>query len=290
MTSKQIKSKFAELGHDTELSDIENRISVLTGQFKVPIDESETSVVSYFLRHFNVDRADYYTGSGDNQTVTIADIPQEDGEWINLRVKLVDIWDSTSDYIRQTGLVGDATGRTKFIMWANSGLEEMIKDKCYLLENVVTNEYNDKISVTFNKTSAITEIDDTIEVGYTTTEYTGVLVAIKPSSGLIKRCPECKRALKSGTCSEHGNVSGTYDLRIMGILDDGVSTQDILLNKEMTESVWGHTIAHAMKMATEALDAAVVLDDMNAKLVGKYYTVSGSDMGEMLLLNECEAI
>ena len=290
MTNERIQTRFAELGHTIDITEIESRMSTLTDQFKVPQSDAESSVVSHFLRQLGVDRADYYTGSGENQTVSIADIPQEEGKWINLRVKLVDIWDSTSDYIRQTGIVGDETGQVKFVAWTNAGLEEMVEGKCYMLDNVVTNVYNDRVSVTFNKTSVIEEISDDIEVGYTITEFTGALLAIKDNSGLIKRCPECHRALKSGECIEHGSVEGTNDLRIMAVLDDGASTQDILLNREMTEMLWGHTLDDATKMSIEALDSGVVLEDMRNGLVGRYYTVSGSMMENMMLVESMEAI
>ena len=288
MTNETIQSKFAELGHTIDLSEIEARMSTLTEQFKVPVSDAESSVVSYFLRQLGVDKADYYTGSGENQTVSIADIPQEEGKWINLRVKFVKEWDTTSDFIRQSGLIGDETGQVKFVLWMNAGLQEMVEGKCYTLDNIVTNVYNDRVSVSFNKTSTITEIDDDITVGYTTSEFTGALVAIKDGSGLIKRCPECHRALKSGDCSEHGSVEGSADLRIMAAIDNGIESQDILLNRDMTEIVWKHTLDDATKMATDALDANVVIEDMRNALVGRYYIVSGSMMESMLLVNEME--
>lgn len=291
MTNEHIQARFAELGHTIDLTDIETRTSVLTEQFKVPVKDAESSVVSFFLRQFGVDRANYYEGSsGGNIDVSIADIPSGEGNWVNLRVKFVNEWESTSDFIRQTGLIGDETGQIKFVLWANAGLKEMEKDKCYMLENLVTNVYNDKLSVTFNKTSTITEIDEDVEVGYTTSTFTGVLVSVKSGSGLIKRCTKCNRAMKSGTCAEHGNVEGTDDLRIMAVLDNGIDTMDILLNREMTELVWKHTMEDASVMALNALDASAVVEDMHNALVGRYYTVSGSLMDTMMLVSECEAI
>jgi len=291
MTNEIIQARFAELGHEVELSDIENRISVLTGQFKVPIKDAESSVVSFFLRQLGVDRADYYEGSTGGQVdVSVADIPQKEDNWVNLRVKFVKEWDTTSDFIRQTGLVGDETGQIKFVIWANSGLHEMTEGKCYSLDNIVTNVYNERVSVSLNRTSVITELDDDIEVGFTTAEFTGALVMIKEGSGLIKRCPECNRALKSGTCSEHGNVEGEYDLRIMGVLDNGVDMRDILLGRELTEQLWGHSLEDGTKMAIDALDASIVLDDMRNSLVGRYYSATGSMMEYTMLAEFCDVV
>jgi len=290
MTATTIKDKFKEFGHDIELHEIEARLETLTGQFKVPVSEAKDSVANFYIRQFGVDPKEYYEGSGANETVSIADVPNKENRWMNVRAKLTDIWEVAHESMTQVGLIGDKTGKIKFTMWKNSGLPPMEQDKSYLIENVVTNVWNDKVSLSLNKTSTITEIEDDIEVGYSESDYTGAMVAIFKSSGLIKRCPECNRALKSGTCSEHGNVDGSYDLRIMAVLDDGKSAQSILLNRELTESIWGHTLEDAIKSATEELDSGVVMGEMETALVGRYYTVTGSMADTMILVKTIEAI
>lgn len=290
MTAKDIQSRFAGLGVEISEDDIESRIKTLTEKFKVPVSDAENSVISYFLRDSGIERGEYYTGSGGNQTVSVADLPQDKGQWVNLRVKLTDIWDTTSEHITQTGLIGDETGKTKFVLWRNACLGEMELDKSYILENVVTSVYLDRVSITLNKTSVITEIDDDIEVGGSSVEYTGVMVKIKDGSGLIKRCPECNRALRSGTCAQHGNVDGVNDLRIMAVFDDGLSYQDAIFNRELTEALWEHTLDGAVSLAVEALDASVVMEDMERALVGKYYTVSGGIAETTLIVKEFKVI
>ena len=290
MTATSIKERFAELGTNIPLEDITSRIDDLTGRFRVPVDESERSVINYFLREHAINRADYYKGMGAKPAVTIADIPQSDGKWVNIRAKCAQLWEATSPSMSQVGLLGDETGRTKFVSWMSADLPRIEEGKSYLFENIVTNEWQGKISVSFNKTSKITEIDDDIKVGDTTSEYTGALVSIKNGSGLIRRCPTCNRALRSGVCSEHGSVDGKYDLRILGVLDDGTSTQDILLGLDETVALWGTSLEDAKTSAVDALDAGIVLDQMRTSLLGRYYTVSGSDMGDMLLVKSCEVI
>jgi len=290
MSSEQIKAKFAELGANIPVEDIDERLNILTGQFKVPLTDAERSVVSFFLRKHGIERADYYNGSGSNEIVTVADIPHEDGKWIGLRVKVTQLWDSEHQSIDQVGLIGDETGTIKFVKWANANLPPLEEGKSYSIENIVTNLYNDRVSVTFNKTSTLTEIEDDVEAKQTEAEYTGAMVKINDSSGLIKRCPTCNRALKSGVCSEHGSVDGTYDLRIMGVLDDGVSTQDVLFGRDITEIFWGHTLDEAKVAAVDALDAGIVLEQMRNVLVGKYYFVSGSSMDTTMLVKEFKVI
>ncbi|MFZ2409977.1 MAG: replication factor A, partial [Candidatus Methanoperedens sp.] len=139
-------------------------------------------------------------------------------------------------------------------------------------------------SVMLNKTSEIIPITEDIAVSSTPTEFSGAIVDLQGGSGLIKRCPECNRALVKGACGEHGKVEGLYDLRVKAVMDDGERVQDILLNREITEALTGITLDKAKEMATEALDQAVVLDMIKSKLVGRYYVVSGAKLDRFLLV------
>lgn len=291
MTVAQIVERFAEIGYDEICAeDVSLRISTLTDQFKVPVTEAENSVVSYYLRANGLERAAYYSGSGGNQMLGVGDLPKEDGVWCNIRAKVVSFFDNTSDFMSQVGMIGDETGKVKFVIWKNAGLPSVDEGKSYMFENVTTSLYEDRVSISFNKTSAITELDDDIEVRDKVAECTGVLVAIKNGSGLIKRCPDCNRALQAGTCSEHGNVDGKFDMRIMGILDDGKETMDVILDAALTAVVYGIDINVAKGMAMDAMDANVVLEDMRVKMLGKYYTVSGSLADTAIIGKFCEEV
>ncbi len=65
-TSEQIRNRFLELNVDIEPHKIERQLRDLTERFKVPIAEAQRSVVSYYLRQFNIKREDYY---GTTQTL-----------------------------------------------------------------------------------------------------------------------------------------------------------------------------------------------------------------------------
>jgi replication factor A1 len=159
----------------------------------------------------------------------------------------------------------------------------MEEGKCYMLKNVVVNEYGGKAQVQLNRSSSIEELDEDIEVGTSTFTYSGAMVDIQTGSGLIKRCPECKRALLKGACAEHGKVKGEYDLRIKAVLDSGTTTQDILINRELIEELVGLSLESAIAMAADALDPGVVLDKLKHELVGRYYTVSGHKLDRYIL-------
>ncbi len=216
--------------------------------------------------------------------VTASDI-KEDGKWVTLRAKVVQLWETNHESVSQVGLLGDESGTIKFTKWAKAELPQVEEGKSYLFRNAITSEWQGQFSIKLNKTSEIIPINEDIEVGRSLVEYSGAIVDIQSGSGLIKRCPECNRALVKGACGEHGKVDGIYDLRVKAVMDDGEKVQDILLNRKVTEALVGITLEQAKDMATEALDQAVVLDVIKSKLVGRYFTVSGARLDRFILVN-----
>jgi len=220
---------------------------------------------------------------GTVQEMKISEIG-EAGRWIDLRAKVVQLWDPTSETISQTGLIGDDSGVIKFVKWAKSELSDLAEGESYLFKNVVTDEFEGRFSVKLNRTSGIEPLEEEIEVSPQEAKFTGAMVDVQKGSGLIKRCPICRRMLTKGVCGEHGKQEGTYDLRIKAVLDDGVKVQEVLINRERTESLVGIEMEEAKTMAMEALDHEVVRGMIQERLLGRYYTVSGPTVDRYILV------
>ena len=282
----EIAEQFSDHVDVTE-DEVETKLQQLVEEYQVPVDEAKRSVRNSYLEEAGIDRDDI---SGDgNERALVNDI-DEDEQWVDLRVKLVDLWDPRSDSISQVGLLGDESGTIKFVAFETSELEQLDEGQCYELSNVVTDEYQGTYSVKLNRTTAITAIDEEIEVGDNSETVEGALVDVQSGSGLIKRCPEegCTRVLQNGRCAEHGEVDGEFDLRIKAVLDDGHEVQDVIFNREATESLTGIELAEAKQLAKDALDTSVVADEMRADILGRYYTVTGPTLGRYVLANEFE--
>jgi replication factor A1 len=282
-TAKQIEDRFIEIGFKIPNSEIESRLEKLLNEFKVPAEEARRSVVNYFLKEYNIPRGDFYTSQGNTPTVTVKDI-NADGRWINIKAKVAQLWDNNHESIGQVGLVGDETGTIKFTKWASAELPIIEEGKSYVFKNVVTNSYQERFQINLNKSSQIEEIEEDIEIGTEEIEFIGAMVDIQAGSGLIKRCPQCNRALIKGVCGEHGKVEGTYDLRIKAVLDNGHNVQDTLLNREVSERLTNITLEEAVHMATEALEQSVVVDKIKEQLIGRYYIVTGPRLDRYILI------
>ncbi|MEA1944035.1 MAG: hypothetical protein U9N07_01640 [Euryarchaeota archaeon] len=252
-------------------------------------DEFEERFSVKFSRNTSIKELDeeIETPDRESQLISIDGINQS-GQWINLRAKVVQLWESEHESIDQVGLVGDETGTIKFVKWAKSELPALLEGKSYSFDNLTTDEFDGRFSVKFSRNTSIKELDEEIEVGFTATEFAGAMVRIKDSSGLIRRCPICNRALMKGTCMEHGNVDGIHDLRIIAVMDNGNMVQEALLNREITESVSGITLDKAKEMAVDALDQSVVLDEMKRRLLGRYYTMVGRVLDRYLLVESVQ--
>jgi replication factor A1 len=285
--AEDIRDQFAD-HTDISVEEIEDRLDTLVNDYQVPIEEARRSVTSTYYDETEVDQDSL---SNTNEQRDLGSIETAE-EWIDITAKVVELWEPRSDAIGQVGLLGDETGRIKFTAWAKSDLPTLEDGEVYHLGNVVTDEYEGQYSVKLNRTTTIEEADEAIEVGDNTTEIEGALVDMQSGSGLIKRCPEdgCTRVLQNGRCSEHGEVEGTFDLRVKGVMDDGRAVNEVIFNQEMTEELTGVTLDEAKERAMDALDTSVVADDIRDEILGNYYRISGPVLGRYVLADEFEQL
>ena len=272
---------------DVGPDEVEERLENLVNEYRVPLDEARRSVTNSYLDDAGMERDEL--SRGGTELVRVNDI-DEDEQWVDLRVKLVDLWEPRSDSVSQVGLLGDESGTIKFVAFETSDLPDLTEGQSYELSNVVTDEYEGDYSVKLNRTTTITEIDEAVDVGDDAETVEGALVDIQSGSGLIKRCPEddCTRVLQNGRCSEHGQVEGEFDLRIKGVLDDGETVTEVIFDREATEDLTGMGLEAAKDMAMDALDTTVVAEEMADDVLGRYYRVTGPRFRRYVLADEVE--
>ncbi|WP_137287973.1 replication factor A [Natronorubrum halophilum] len=274
---------------DVSVDDVEERLTTLVDEYKVPIDEARRSVTNHYLEEADLEREDISRGGSEAVNVEDVDEPEQ---WIDLTAKVIELWDPRSDSVAQVGLLGDPTGTIKFTKWAKSDLPALEEGGVYELQNVVTDEYQGRYSVKLNSTTVIEELDEELEVGDDTSVIEGALVDMQSGSGLIKRCPEddCTRVLQNGRCNEHGEVEGEFDLRIKAVVDDGIDAHEVIFDKEATEDLTGLSLEEAKEMAMDALDTTIVADEIMDDIVGTYYRIEGPTFGRYVLADDVEEL
>jgi replication factor A1 len=211
-----------------------------------------------------------------------------------VRAKVVQEWDSSHERMLQSGLLGDETGTIKFVIWKEPGKTQLEPGQVYNIFYAMVDEYNGKLSLNLN-TAMIMQEEGDIAVSGGSVSVRGAIVHIAPGSGIIKRCPVegCNRALsRQNYCPVHEiQPKFIYDLRIKGWLDDGEKTHNILLQRDVVESLTGITLDAAKEIAeNNPLGMDEVFLRMRDAVLGRYITCSGREIDNRLLANSCERI
>ncbi|HZM14188.1 MAG TPA: hypothetical protein VFB86_08425, partial [Bacteroidales bacterium] len=167
-----------------------------------PINEARRNVTSHFLRVHNINQDEFFANAGfaNQSPVKIAELI-EDNKWCTFNARVAVLWDPRHEKILQTGVLGDETGTIVFTTWKSTGCSVLEEGKCYTFKNVVTSEWQGRMSIKINKNSEILPYEGDITVAKKLVTVVGALVDLQQGSGLIKRCPECNRSLLKGSCA-----------------------------------------------------------------------------------------
>jgi len=122
-------------------------------------------------------------------------------------------------------------------------------------------------------------------------ETEGCIVSVRSDSGIIHRCPECRRVLRDHACNDHGAVEGVKDMRLRMVIDDGAQSASILLNGVSTEAYLGKDIDQVTSQIDD-FGAETFVEGLRADLLGKSVTARGrclvDEQGAMFLAEELE--
>jgi replication factor A1 len=287
---ENIHSRFKSAGLELDRNRVSEKLNQLL-QFKVPLNEAARTVSISLRKDHNLPFESFKPGN--TGLIPIASI-KEDNKWVTVRGKVLQLWDPRSESISQTGLIGDDSGVIRFTIFAKSAnklgitLEE---GESYEFRNVVSSIWQGQISLKANSSSEIVQLETEIEVRRQTVTVTGIITGISTGSGLIKRCPDCKRKLNKGSCAEHGKVEGVFDLRLKAVLQDSVpsnppESHDLVINAGLVEKLTGISLQKAIDLASEALDTAVVADYLTEKVLLNYYEVTGAQLSGNFLVED----
>jgi ssDNA-binding replication factor A large subunit len=307
-TAEAVQNSIAEQTDDVpSLDDVEDELTDYQEQYGLPEDEAARSVISNYLDGDAADsaRSDYFgsgdssgDGSSDHGLVQIADIPDiGHEEWLDVRGKIIQVWEADSDSIFATFLIADESDETlKVTVWQKSAdnnpdWPDFEEDAILEFSSVVTDEYQGNYSVKVNGDSEVSTVDsDNFDPDASEEiEFSGQVVDTREKSGLIKRCPEddCSHVLENSRCAEHGQMEDfEWDLRIKAVLDDGAHAPELILDQEQVEALTGMDLADCQELAREHTDTEVVIQRMADQLMGKTLGGEATVMGGRLIAND----
>ncbi len=191
-----------------------------------------------------------------------------------------------------SGVVADETGKVQFTAWNDFKLKQ---GEVVRISKATVKGWRGIPQLNFDERAEITKImekfpsvEELQKVGRSMISelagrggasdavVEGVITEVRDGSGLVMRCPECKRALQKGTCKVHGRVEGYPDLRVKATLDDGTGAVSLIIGRELTERLLDSTLDDAMAKAKEAMNFEVVKDMLEERLTLKVMKVMGN--------------
>jgi len=283
----QLFEDYKDYGVDRK--EIVEKLRKLLVEFGVPENEAVRTIRNYIIREYGA------PATIRRERITKIEEIKEPNKWVTVKVKVIQLWESSSPSVSQVGLIGDETGYIRFLVWTKAKKKPVEEGKCYIFRNVVVDDYGGILRLNVTKISEIEEIDEDIKVKSPEdireeVEVVGALVAIQQNSGLIQRCSieGCNRVIKMGKCPEHGKTKPKDDLRIKGVLDDGYRTYEVIINEEGVENLTGINLEKAKKIAEETLDRNAVLVELKKMLLGKYLRVVGTATPRYLIAKHAE--
>ena len=124
-------------------------------------------------------------------------------------------------------------------------------------------------------------------------ETSGTVVSIRNDSGIIWRCPECRRALREDNCQVHGVVQGNRDVRVRLVIDDGHSNGSVIIGSEPTFAFLETDMAGFEDTMGE-LGQFGFAQSLRDRLLGRQLKVGGrtivDEQGMMIIANSIETV
>lgn len=211
-----------------------------------------------------------------------------DVEIIEIEERVIDGRDGETTI--HSGVIADGSGRLPFTDWGARSI--LSSGETYRFDDVYIREFRGAPQVNLSTFTTVESLSEDIEItddakqveigeavdsgGVFDVEIIATVLEVREGSGLIERCPECNRALQGGQCREHGAVEAKNDMRVKAIVDDGTGAVTAILDRELTESVYGGSMDEAMSVAREAMDKSVIAEEIRSTIVGREYRIRGN--------------
>lgn len=209
------------------------------------------------------------------------------------------------------GLVADRSGAIALSAWSDFGLKigetvriaggyvrafrgrpQLVLDERTAVVRIDRPDLPDPAALLHAPPRSISAVED--EGGGPVVGLEGIVVGLAPPSGLVYRCPTCRRGISSGLCRVHGAVEGVADLRARIVLDDGTGSATIAAGREQTERLWGVSLAEVLRRLKEQPDPTLIAEQMLEALFGRRLRVRGpasrDDFGLTVVPESIEAV
>jgi replication factor A1 len=206
-----------------------------------------------------------------------------------------------------SGIIADETGRIQYSAWKDFGLKE---GDSVRITGAYVRAWKSIPQLNLGERCEVSRIDSDFQPvgsggslrtvgeimragGGVDLDVEGLVVDVRAGSGLIKRCPQCRRSILNGVCVAHGPVEGVSDLRLKAVIDDGTGAIGAVIGRADTEKLSGMTLDEAASLSARLGEGAVSARLASAVLM-KRVRASGNvtvdDFGPSINVNGIKVI
>jgi ssDNA-binding replication factor A large subunit len=211
------------------------------------------------------------------------------------------------------GQLIDPTGQCKSSMWCDVGITEDELPIVVRLENARVRAWQGIPDVTIDDVNQVIRLEQkpwddinvenhVIEAKLSELAKSGsrvgistaaTVVSVRDDCGIIWRCPECRRTLRDDNCQVHGSVTGTRDVRMRMVIDDGQASGSVIIGNEPTLEFLDTDMSGFEDMLAEKGQFGFAQSLRNS-LLGRQLKVNGrtivDEQGMMIIANDIEVI
>jgi len=270
-----------EIFHDSNFSSADDLVARSVSKIEDLRDGSRD--VEIIVEIQKMIRRDFKGKDGEDNSVWSGDIADPTGKC------RCSIWSEPPFDFEATPVVVRLRG-VRVRAW--QGIPDITIDDVSQIEILAAAPWGDDVDLTNNVVDVpLTDLaSGASRVGISTT---GHIISIREDSGIISRCTECRRVLRDGECATHGKQEGNSDVRMRMVLDDGMSTISLIVNKNASESL--------MKMDQDKISSEInengtmaFVQSLRELLLGRQLKASGrtivDEQGAMLLSDAVELV
>lgn len=227
---------------------------------------------------------------------TVGELATDD-EGFRLEIRIVRVGPKTVSVGEERrllfeGVAGDRTGTIGFTAWSDfrlvegasvrvvggyvrgfRGRPQLTLDERSHVEAIEGGDLPEAAALSIGSTGSIAAVE--AARGGEIVRIEGVIVAIAPPSGLVYRCPTCRRSVVNGLCRLHGAVQGTPDLRARLVVDDGTGAATVNAERSATEALWGRTLEQCLAQLRETPDPSLLEEQLFETVFGRRVRATG---------------
>jgi len=270
-----------EIFHDSNFASAEDLVARSVSKIEDLRDGSRD--VEIVVEIQKMIRRDFQGKDGESKSVWSGDVADPTGKCRS------SMWEEPPFDFESTPIVVRIKG-ARVRAW--QGVPDITVDNQSQIEVLAAAPWGNDVDLTNNFVEVNLEelVTGASRVGISTQ---GNVVSIREDSGIIYRCPECRRVLRDGECATHGAQEGNKDLRLRMVLDNGKSTISLIVNKEASESLTGMTQEEISSSIAEN-GSMQFIQELRERLLGRELVARGrtivDEQGAMLLSDDAQLI